>query len=316
MRVTDDDTLVKPHAERVVQHIIPLLPSIVMRDPLAIRSSRDHAFDRDAHESAFLRGVQNEVADREQAEKWKSIPDAKLPAKKSSDAESHTTLIKVLADVGLASLNDLIAPNALMEMKADEQIPDGHDRTLRAKLRESLHDLSPKRDIKASYQYLAHRDRVTEAGDGDVWQVKMSRNRRRRHETRMSRDHHEEEDLALEDALGNDIRPMLEAAKRVATTKELKRIRKATAARRRAGEEVFTDEELEAANLAPPPPDAKKRGEPDWMSMMPMYLDPPSDGSQTQSPYASNDSSGSWVDIGGRIGGGLIIARVPSGSWC
>ena len=27
------------------------------------------------------------------------------------------------------------------------------------------------------------------------------------------------------------------------------------------------------------------------MSMMPMYLDPPSDGSQTQSPYASNDSS-------------------------
>ena len=53
MRVTDDDTLVKPHAERVVQHIIPLLPSIVMRDPLAIRSSRDHTFDRDAHESAF-----------------------------------------------------------------------------------------------------------------------------------------------------------------------------------------------------------------------------------------------------------------------
>ena len=77
MRVTGDDTLVKPHAERVVQHIIPLLPSIVMRDPLAIRSSRDHAFDRDAHESAFLRGVQNEVADREQAEKRKSIPDGR-----------------------------------------------------------------------------------------------------------------------------------------------------------------------------------------------------------------------------------------------
>ena len=150
-----------------------------MRDPLAIKSAREHQFDRDAQESAFLRGVQNEVSDREQAELWKSLPNAKLPPKKSSDAESRTALAKVLADFGLASLNDLVALNDLMEMKADEQVPDGHDHALRAKLRDALHALSPKRDITSSYQYLAHKDTVPDtAGDGDVWQVQISRHPR------------------------------------------------------------------------------------------------------------------------------------------
>ena len=50
---------------------------------------------------------------------------------------------------------------------------------------------------------------------------------------------------------------MIEATKRVATAKDIKRIRKVVRERRRSGEEVFTDDELEAANFERPPNDAR-----------------------------------------------------------
>lgn len=152
----------------------------------------------------------------------------------------------------------------LAQMKSrPSEVPDSTDRARRAELLASLHNLTEKNvDPASSYQYLAAVTKVREGSD--VWQVKMSRRRRRRHE-RISDEENKsrsEEDLTaagpvLADPHGNELLPMLEAAKRVATTKELKRIKKSTSARRRSGEECFTDDELEVKNLvAPPPPEA------------------------------------------------------------
>ena len=284
----------------------------------------------------------------------------------------------------------MVALHDLLDMLTKgEALPDGHDRELRAKLRTALSDLATTPDIKRSYQYLS-----LKSHDEDAWQVQVSRRRRKQHERkerseRMSREHHEGEDAepttgVLRDAHGNDLRPLLEAAKtvrtarsfnvvtpclhsslhawrvghQVATTKQVKRIKKATAARRRAGEDVFTDDELDAANLAPPPEGYTKaplaklsrpkrhttgttRGavqglqsadgvvltDPtanevrQWLGLM--YLDPPQDASSSRgfSPSTydtslasgndSMDSAGSWM----LVGGGSLVARVPSGSW-
>lgn len=135
----------------------------------------------------------------------------------------------------------------------------------------------------------------------------------------------------------------------MATAKELKRIKRITAARRRAGEQVFTDDEIEKANLERPPPEAasahakpprpQKLSSPtsgyidlvgsqdgelspfaptpkevrQWMDMM--YLEPTANHlalSPNASMDSTTDSSGSWM----LVGGCGAMPRAPSGSSC
>ena len=117
--------------------------------------------------------------------------------------------------------------NDLLNMRQADNVPDGHDRALRAKLRSALHELTAERDPKSSYQYRAAVHAVTDDKNGEVWQVQVSRRRRRQHE-RMSREHHELDDAiadkVLEDAHGNDISSMIEATKRVRHTRPKTRL--------------------------------------------------------------------------------------------
>jgi hypothetical protein len=217
---------------------------------------REAMFFKDCHESSTLRGVQDELTDRAQKDAWDLIPDAKIPARKQQDG----ALAQVLASIGLDSLDGLVCLNDILDTRAEAHIPEGHDRALRARLRESLLEVKSERDIKESFQYMAGVDSITD--DNGTWHVQLSRQRRRRLE-RTSKEHAAEvasavaqEEAKLTDAHGNELLPMIEAIRRVATAKEVKRIKKATASRRRAGETVTTDDELESANLTRAPPDS------------------------------------------------------------
>jgi len=294
-----------------------------MRFKDAPKQQKAAALQKDALESYMLHGVLNELQDRQVQERWKTIPDAKVkPRPKTPD-----TIVQVLAGHGLACLDDLVALPDLLDMRSGIELQDGHDRDRRAQLRHTLHEIAADPKIKSSYQYLANKTSVT-SEEGGVWQVQISR-RRLRQQERMSRDHHEEEDgitdEKLVDAHGNMILPLIEAAGRVATAKEMRRIKRMTAQRRRAGEQIFTDDEMESANLAPPPePIAKPKAKPKarqparcYVSPMVvpsiglMYLDPPEVSEVSQgSTSATDDSDTSWMLVGGSI-----VARSPSGSW-
>jgi len=240
-------------------------------------------------------------------------------------------------------LSDVVAHDDIMSIyRTGDEPPDLSNKRMLAGLHASLQEISREPDIKSSFQYLAHKTEVVEADGSGTWQVQISRRRRRQVE-RMSRDHHDADDDStgsqeLIDEHGNEILPLTDAVRRVATIKELKRIKKAVASRRRAGEDVYTEDELDAANLELAPEIAAKpkrsrekinggkKGAPSGptsvltLSSLPpksewdlMYLEPPAGGSSPVKSFDSSEhwSNGSWMFAGG----GTVVARVPSGSW-
>jgi hypothetical protein len=276
-------------------------------------------FMKDHIGSSILRDVQGELMDREIAESWKAIPDAK-PAKRAGAKPS----IKMIDRYGFGALSDVVAQSDLLEMRnTDDQLPRENTAQNLHDLHDALRAVTREPDIKSSYQYLAGKSMAREE-DGDVWQVKVSR-RRRQQQERMSREHHDSDDSDKEliDEHGNALPP--EALRRTATAKELKRLKKAAAKRRSLGEEVFTDDELESHNLDPPEnfTGARKNGKnksgkagsnvssidstqsETWDIM---YLDPEPGVSPPKSEGTA--SEGSWM-----ITGGSLVARAPSGSW-
>ena len=285
-------------------------------------------WEKDLQETTTLRGVQDELADREQERAWKAIPDAKLSEKK----KELDTAIKVLNDHGLSSLSDLVAKADLLNMREQHEVPDC-DRQLRSKLRGELDGIKAVPDITKSYQYLANVNTIED--ETGKWEVKLSRRRRKRHE-RWSADEvpattHEKSpqfDSSLTDTYGNEIMPSILEAKQVVTTKMLKRIKKATAARRRAGEDVNTDDEMDVANFTLPPredqpsPYKKKHTDkimgkmgaqspmmsatlsPATLQWGNMYLDP---SHHTPMPWAATPTSSHSPSV--------VSSNLSSGSW-
>jgi len=305
-------------------------------------------FGSDLQESSLLHGQLEEQEHRAHLEKCKSLPDAKAPPRHQPGERGG------LEAYGLGCLSDFIASCDLLEMRnvaRDPQITNNV--SLVAELMLQLHEVPREPDIQTSFQWLGQKTTFDDA-DGGVWQVQMGRRRRRRcqqqQQERMSRDHHDDDaddetETEHADTHGNVIELPIEATRRVATTKETKRLRKAIARRRRAGEaDVFTDDELDKANLVLPPPATTKPRAPttNWppratirasgstkgaalsrlssssmassvdSSWDLMYLEPQSG----VDPVASIDSSEQWFsDDSWMMSGGTIVARVSSGSW-
>lgn len=289
-----------------------------MRFKEAAKQGKNGSFAKDWEETSVLYSVQSEVRDRELADEWKSRPDAK-PVPRAGAAKQS---LKALDHYGLSALSDVVAHADLMGMRDNDDGPKEHDRARLGELHDALKAVPREPDIKSSFQYLAQKESVLD-DSGGVWQVKINRRRRQQRE-RMSREHHEEEEDAAEliDEHGNLIVIPIDATRRPATSKELKRIKKATATRRRNGEDVFTDDELEAANLEPPVAASAKAAakklspkvssvdssQSDWDLM---YLEPlPGSSPVATSPDKSFDSDGSWM----LAGPGAVIQRVPSSS--
>jgi len=299
-------------------------------------------FESDLQESSILRSVQAELEDRANSELWKTIPNAKGAPRASMQLEK-----RALDLYGLGCLSDVVASCDLLDMRNDDDpLPKMNDRSLYAALMMQLHEVPHNPDIKSSFQWLGNKSTFDDANDG-LWQVQTGRRRRRQQQERMSRDHHDD-DKECADVHGNNIEPPIEATRRVATAKELKRVKKAIAMRRRAGEaDVFTDDELGAANLEPPPGKMKPKASTGNWPKRPMIQQAPSKG--RNSPVASSSSNGSSIDGTSKGGvwdlmylepqngistvksldtseyalsddswvmsGGSIVARVSSGSW-
>lgn len=303
-------------------------------------------FQTDLQETIILRSVQDELEDRANAALWKTIPDAKVAPRANSQVEKHA-----LDLYGLGCLSDVVASCDLLSMRRNDELPKMNDGSLYAELMVQLHEVPRQPDIKSSFQWLGRKSSFEDADDG-VWQVQMSRRRRRdkQLEERMSRDHHEEDDDCA-DTHGNEIILPVEATRRMATSKELKRLKKAIAIRRRAGEaDIYTDDELDKANLDPPTNKATKPKAPttDWpprATIQPAAARPVKRGTSSQASSSSNSSSidstkGEWEQImylepttgvspvksldssepwlsdeSWMTSGGSIVARVSSGSW-
>lgn len=223
--------------------------------------------ERDNLESSVLKETINEISERDHLRQARLMKGTKVPTRKRNQDERGGSL-KMLFDHGLDPLVDLVSVQDLENMKPDIDLPGTHNRERHAKLLDSLHKLNEQNPrVQNSFQFLAHVDTVNDIKDGTgEWQVQISRSRRRRHERNSKDDEaptgavEEANDKPLTDAHGNEILPMLEAAKRVATSKEIKRVQKTVRRRRRSGEECFTDDELESANLTKPPePDPAER---------------------------------------------------------
>lgn len=231
-----------------------------MRPPM--QSTRQKKQQRDNLDGRMVLEVTEELNEVDLQAKWKTLKDAKPPPRPRAEPGNP---LKMLTQNGLDSLADVVASPDIESMKPYISLPGGHDRDRRAKLLDSLHMLNEQHPrIQDSFQFLAHVDSVQEIGTNEKWQVQISRRRRRRHERNSkdedTQDESEVEVKPLTDAHGNEILESLEAVKRVATSKEIKRIKKATRRRRRSGEECFTDDEVESANLSlPPEPDPEER---------------------------------------------------------
>lgn len=214
--------------------------------------------ERDGLESHNIREVTDELNEVALRAKWATLKNAK-PTPRGAKAEPRLDgPPKMLTQNGLDTLADLVPFHDIESMKPQIELPGGHDRDRRANLLESLHKLNEQHPhIQNSFQFLAHTDTIAELGTNEKWQVQISRRRRRRHERSSkdedTQDESEADSKPLTDAHGNEILPIVEALKRVATSKEIKRIKKMTRRRRRSGEECFTDEEVESANLSLPP---------------------------------------------------------------
>lgn len=159
----------------------------------------------------------------------------------------------------------------------------------------------------------------------------ISRRRRRSHEKAEADKVHT---AANTDRNGNEQRPSPPAGKRLATPKEVKRIKKAAAARRRSGEECLTEDEADAANLMLPELKSKVKADNVRGQVAPTEEAPPAGeirewmsliGTEP-SPYSSMDSLDS-------SGSGVVVdatdllylppydakqspTRAPSGTWC
>jgi len=292
----------------------------IMRDKDGPRVGK--YFDSDLQESSLFRGVQQELTDRADAEHWKTVPDAKTIPPRPNKIEKPALELH-----GLAALSDVVASCDLHEMRNNEDpLPKMHDKSIYAELLIQLHEVPQKPDVQSSFQYLGNKSKMHD--DDGVWQVQLGRGRRRRQQQqqeRMSRDHHEEEDdeKEPEDTHGNAISPPIEATRRVATSKELKRIKKAVAMRRRAGEEdVFTDDELEKVGLKKvglkPPQNKTKSKEAltgEWPARPAMIHPAPSTrntrNDRHSPPLASSSSTTSSLDCSSKGGDWDVMYLEP-----